>query len=89
VAGLSRTYKREVSSLQRPYVVSRRSLVSHLRTEGMAGHIGCSGNSRRLAQLGFDGPRRLPAPGRLELDAHHNATDKPMAWIDGLDIPFR
>lgn len=21
--------------------------------------------------------------------AHHNATDKPMAWIDGLDIPFQ
>jgi gentisate 1,2-dioxygenase len=21
--------------------------------------------------------------------AHHNATDRPMAWIDGLDIPFQ
>ncbi len=21
--------------------------------------------------------------------AHHNATDKPMAWVDGLDIPFQ
>lgn len=21
--------------------------------------------------------------------AHHNATDKPMAWLDGLDIPFQ
>jgi gentisate 1,2-dioxygenase len=21
--------------------------------------------------------------------AHHNATDQPMAWIDGLDIPFQ
>ena len=21
--------------------------------------------------------------------AHHNATDKPMAWIDGLDLPFQ
>ncbi|MFI9596425.1 cupin domain-containing protein [Nonomuraea sp. NPDC052265] len=30
----------------------------------------------------------LPQPG-LHWHAHHNAADTPMAWIDGLDIPFQ
>jgi gentisate 1,2-dioxygenase len=30
----------------------------------------------------------LPQPG-WNWHAHHNATAKPMAWIDGLDIPFQ
>ncbi|MEU6134903.1 cupin domain-containing protein [Nocardioides sp. NPDC047086] len=30
----------------------------------------------------------LPQAG-WNMHAHHNATDKPMAWIDGLDIPFQ
>jgi gentisate 1,2-dioxygenase len=30
----------------------------------------------------------LPQPG-WNWHAHHNASDKPMAWIDGLDIPFQ
>jgi gentisate 1,2-dioxygenase len=27
--------------------------------------------------------------GGLNWHGHHNASDKPMAWIDGLDIPFQ
>ena len=38
---------------------------------------------------GADDPRRLPAPGGWNWHAHHNAADQPMAWIDGLDIPFQ
>jgi gentisate 1,2-dioxygenase len=30
----------------------------------------------------------LPQPG-WNWHAHHNAADRPMAWIDGLDIPFQ
>ena len=30
----------------------------------------------------------LPQPG-MKWHAHHNAASKPMAWIDGLDIPFQ
>jgi gentisate 1,2-dioxygenase len=30
----------------------------------------------------------LPQPG-WNWHAHHNATNEPMAWIDGLDIPFQ
>jgi gentisate 1,2-dioxygenase len=30
----------------------------------------------------------LPQAG-WNFHAHHNATDEPMAWIDGLDIPFQ
>ncbi|MGE0216361.1 cupin domain-containing protein [Mycolicibacterium sp.] len=30
----------------------------------------------------------LPQPG-WNWHAHHNRTDEPMAWIDGLDIPFQ
>ncbi|MEE1762862.1 cupin domain-containing protein [Streptomyces sp. SP18BB07] len=30
----------------------------------------------------------LPQTG-MHWHAHHNATDRPMAWIDGLDIPFQ
>lgn len=30
----------------------------------------------------------LPQPG-MNWHAHHNAADAPMAWIDGLDIPFQ
>jgi gentisate 1,2-dioxygenase len=30
----------------------------------------------------------LPQPG-WSWHAHHNASQKPMAWIDGLDIPFQ
>ncbi|MEV6592652.1 cupin domain-containing protein [Streptomyces acidicola] len=30
----------------------------------------------------------LPQAG-MHWHAHHNATDEPMAWIDGLDIPFQ
>ncbi|MGI5489780.1 cupin domain-containing protein [Microtetraspora malaysiensis] len=30
----------------------------------------------------------LPQPG-LHWHAHHNAANTPMAWIDGLDIPFQ
>lgn len=30
----------------------------------------------------------LPQAG-WNLHAHHNAADRPMAWIDGLDIPFQ
>ncbi|MGW4031021.1 cupin domain-containing protein [Streptomyces sp. NPDC004838] len=30
----------------------------------------------------------LPQAG-LNWHAHHNAADRPMAWIDGLDIPFQ
>ena len=32
--------------------------------------------------------RRLPAQGGWNWHAHHNAASEPMAWIDGLDIPF-
>ncbi|MFE2041993.1 cupin domain-containing protein [Streptomyces sp. NPDC059477] len=30
----------------------------------------------------------LPQPG-LNWHAHHNAADRPMAWLDGLDIPLQ
>lgn len=41
-----------------------------------------NGDSVRMSRGDF-----LPQAG-WNWHAHHNAADKPMAWIDGLDIPF-
>lgn len=41
-----------------------------------------NGDSVRMSRGDF-----LPQGG-WNWHAHHNAADKPMAWIDGLDIPF-
>ena len=61
-----------------------------------ATHSTHSGSSSRAKACGrwsmgtrWHVARRLPAQAGWNWHAHHNATAEPMAWIDGLDIPFQ